>query len=260
MYYIYKITNKINNKNYIGLTNNIERRKNRHFIDLKMNKHDNHFLQYEFNKYGIDNFNFEIIFQGDVTSKEISDKEKYFIKIYDSYQNGYNQNEGGNFGPSNGGSHLTKNDVLNILATLEFMSRPGEVLSQIFSVTKTTISRIKQGINHCAYKEYYDSLSYEERKEIFDNFCKTENILVRKANTSKLKTKRQLSKEQVFMIYINEEKNRPISIAELVRKLPINSSNTIYGILRHETYIDYYLEYQKLTESEKEKIVTLLCK
>lgn len=56
MYYIYKIENQINHKIYIGLTNNIARRRARHFTDLRYNKHDNSFLQKEFNIYGEDNF------------------------------------------------------------------------------------------------------------------------------------------------------------------------------------------------------------
>ena len=44
MYYIYKIENLKNGKKYIGLTNNIQRRRSRHFTDLKCNRHDNSFL------------------------------------------------------------------------------------------------------------------------------------------------------------------------------------------------------------------------
>jgi group I intron endonuclease len=125
LYYIYKIENLVNHKKYIGLTNNIKRRQLRHFTDLKRNKHDNSFLQKEYNIFGKDNFNFEKIFEGEVTYEEIGSLEKYYIQYYDSYKNGYNQNEGGNFGPSNGGTHLTEADILNILSALEFMSRPG---------------------------------------------------------------------------------------------------------------------------------------
>ena len=125
MYYIYKIENLINHKKYIGLTNNVQRRRARHFTDLRCKRHDNSFLQKEFIKYGQDNFSFEVVYQGDITCEEIGEKEKEYIKYYDSYLNGYNQNEGGNFGPSNGGSHLTKSDIFNILSALEFMSRPG---------------------------------------------------------------------------------------------------------------------------------------
>nr|DAN97146.1 MAG TPA: intron associated endonuclease [Caudoviricetes sp.] len=49
MYYIYKIENLVNHKIYIGLTNNIRRRRIRHFSNLRHNCHDNSFLQDEFN-------------------------------------------------------------------------------------------------------------------------------------------------------------------------------------------------------------------
>lgn len=45
MYYIYTIENLVNHKKYIGLTNNIQRRKSRHFTDLKRNRHDNSFYK-----------------------------------------------------------------------------------------------------------------------------------------------------------------------------------------------------------------------
>ena len=80
MYYIYKIENLINHKVYIGLTNNIVRRRNRHFTDLRCNRHDNSFLQKEVNIFGLDNFSFEKIFESDITPDEIGEKETYYIK------------------------------------------------------------------------------------------------------------------------------------------------------------------------------------
>jgi len=41
LYYIYGIINKINNKYYIGLTNNPRRRKNKHFTELRCECHHN---------------------------------------------------------------------------------------------------------------------------------------------------------------------------------------------------------------------------
>ena len=115
MYYIYKIENLINHKKYIGLTNNIARRWLRNFTDLRWNKHNNYFLKKEFDIYGQDNFLFTVEYQGEITEKEISYKEQEYIKKYDSYRNGYNQNPGGNFGESNGGTHLTQTAIYNIL-------------------------------------------------------------------------------------------------------------------------------------------------
>lgn len=258
MYYIYKIENLINHKKYIGLTNNIIRRKIRHFTDLRCHCHDNSFLQKEFDIYGENNFSFNIEFQGDISSEEISNKEKEFIKFYDSYKNGYNQNEGGNFGPSNGGSHLTESDILNILAVLEFMTKPGQLLANIFNVSRTTISRIKKGINHNQYKEEYEKLPLEKRRKIYNDFCNDMNLLEEKANLSKINNKRQLTQEQVYLILLNEELGRPITIDDITKKVGVSSSNTIYCIFRGLTYQDYVISYKKLTQSEKNQLASLL--
>lgn len=258
MYYIYKIENIINHKVYIGLTNNIVRRRSRHFTDLKCNRHDNSFLQKEYNIYGKDNFTFNIEYQGEITSDEISKKEQEYIKLYNSYRNGYNQNEGGNFGPSNGSSHLTQSDVFNILAVLNFMSRPGQILSDIFGVSRTTISRIKKGENHCEFKEEYDNLSMADKQEIYHIFCESNNLLYKKANSSKLDSKRKLTEQQVHLVFLNEELNRPMAIAHLIRILNIQSSNTIYCILKGQTYQDYKITYDALNKNQKEQLATLL--
>ena len=257
MYYIYKIENLVNGKKYIGLTNNIQRRRARHFTDLACNRHDNSFLQKEFNIYGKENFSFNIEFSGEITSEEIGEKEKEYIKKYDSYKNGYNQNEGGNFGPSNGGSHLTQTDIFNILSALEFMSRPGQILSNMFDVSKTTISRIKNGINHCQYKEEYESLPLEKRQEIYENFCTSTDFYKDKVNTTKLITKRKLTKEQVFAIYVNDEE-KIIPKKKLAQLYGLKSSYSITDIIKGGSYKDYALEYQDITKENRKKIVSLL--
>lgn len=257
MYYIYKIENLVNHKIYIGLTNNIGRRKSRHFTDLRNNRHDNSFLQKEFNIYGEKNFSFNIEYQGNISAEEISEKEKFFIKKYDSYKNGYNQNEGGNFGPSNGGTHLTENDILNILSALEFCNRPGGTLSEIFGISLTTISRIKQGINHCQYKEEYEKMSLEERKKIYKNFCNYYNFSDKKIKKSNIEKIRKLSEEQVHLILCNFEFHI-ISQEKMIKIVGIKSRNTLTCIKDGRTYKDYSNSYKKLNNAEKQKLVTLL--
>lgn len=58
---IYKITNLINNKIYIGSSNHCIHRKSQHFSDLKYQKHCNKYLQRAYNIYGKENFLFEIL-------------------------------------------------------------------------------------------------------------------------------------------------------------------------------------------------------
>lgn len=259
LYYIYKIENIVNGKKYIGLTNNINRRRVRHFTDLKCGVHDNSFLQKEYDIYGKEKFLFEVVYSGDVDYSIISLKEKEYIEKYDSYYNGYNQNKGGNFGPSNGGTHLTKTDVFNILSAIEFMSRPGQILSNMFNVSKTTISRIKQGINHCEYYEEYHKMDIKDRREIYDIFCDSTNFYSEKVNTTILSTKRKFTKEQVYMIFVNEEFSpRLIPIDILTNILNVKSSNTIYDIINGGSYKDYHLSYKTISTDEKNKIVSLL--
>lgn len=51
MFYIYEIVNNINNKKYIGSTNNLKDRFNRHKRELKNNKHHSIYFQRFYNKY-----------------------------------------------------------------------------------------------------------------------------------------------------------------------------------------------------------------
>lgn len=256
IYYIYKIENILNHKKYIGLTNNIKRRRSRHFTDLKYNHHDNSFLQKEYNIYGAENFIFEVVFEGECSYEEISKKEQYYIQKYDSYYNGYNQNEGGNFGPSNGGTHFTKSDIFNICAALEFCSRPGAILAKMFETTTATISRIKKKENHIQLIEEYERLPLEERKKIYQIFLDSSNFYEDKVNTTIIQNKRKLSQEQVYMIFANEEFS--IVPRSWLCKYFNVASNTIYTIIRGKAYKDYALSYSKLSQNQKEKIVSLL--
>ena len=68
---VYKITNIITNKFYIGSSNNIQDRLKRHFRELKNNRHPNKHLQASYNKYGKENFITNILEEcEDIISKE----------------------------------------------------------------------------------------------------------------------------------------------------------------------------------------------
>jgi group I intron endonuclease len=55
---IYKITNLVNNRYYIGSSLDIKRRWDTHRRMLNKNNHHNDFLQKSWNKHGGDNFKF----------------------------------------------------------------------------------------------------------------------------------------------------------------------------------------------------------
>ena len=109
---IYLITNKINNKHYVGQTinkrgfkgrynhrgeSNIEKVYNYHSYYKKVNKPYNEYLLNSITKYGFDNFEVNEIFDVAFSEEELNIKEKCWIKVYmsDSFKLGYNKNEGG---------------------------------------------------------------------------------------------------------------------------------------------------------------------
>lgn len=58
---IYSITNIVNSKIYIGSAKNLNKRQIQHYSNLRNNRHTNKYLQNAFNKYGKNNFIFDII-------------------------------------------------------------------------------------------------------------------------------------------------------------------------------------------------------
>jgi len=58
---IYKITNKVNGKFYIGSSKDLVRRRKDHFRLLKKGINHSVLLQRAVNKYGLDNFTFEVL-------------------------------------------------------------------------------------------------------------------------------------------------------------------------------------------------------
>jgi len=91
---IYKITNKINGKIYIGQTiKSLNARISNHISDALANKYNVHFHS-ALRKYGADNFEWGIIAECDDID-ELNRLEIYFIGWYDTYNNGYNMTMGG---------------------------------------------------------------------------------------------------------------------------------------------------------------------
>ncbi|MGE7623609.1 GIY-YIG nuclease family protein [Viridibacillus sp. NPDC096237] len=87
---IYKILNKLNGKVYIGQTNStLEQRLSQHLSSKKS------LVSKSIIKYGIDSFDISIIDEAD-NRDGINEKEKYWIKYYDSIApKGYNLDAGG---------------------------------------------------------------------------------------------------------------------------------------------------------------------
>lgn len=93
---IYKITNLIDRKIYIGQTSrDFEERKRNHLSRLRRGVHDNIYLQSSWNKYGEFNFLFEIIQECEI--EQLDELERFWISFFDATNKtyGYNFETGG---------------------------------------------------------------------------------------------------------------------------------------------------------------------
>lgn len=91
---IYKIINNINGKVYVGQSINIKTRWKEHINALKRGDSGCTLLQRAWNKYGEENFSFEILEL--CFEDELDDIEIKYIKLYDAVNSGYNIESGGN--------------------------------------------------------------------------------------------------------------------------------------------------------------------
>lgn len=95
MYYIYKITNIVNGKTYVGYTNNPKNRWSAHKSEAKSGR-CNQNIHKAMAKHGIDNFTFEVLFEHADQEFVFKVMEDEFIKIHKAMgPYGYNMAPGG---------------------------------------------------------------------------------------------------------------------------------------------------------------------
>lgn len=102
IYTIYKATNIINEKSYIGFASNLPKRISRHKTSFNNQTNNNYKSAFysALRKYGWDNFTWEVLYQSKDKHHTLNEMENYFICEYKSYGgfvdcNGYNMTLGG---------------------------------------------------------------------------------------------------------------------------------------------------------------------
>lgn len=179
---IYKITNKINNKIYIGQSNNIKRRKNEH----RCIKHEtNQSLKKAYIKYGLENFEFEVLEKCKL--EELNGKEKYWIELLKPQ---YNRTSGGDGSPN----HKVSEETRKLLK-----QKGKEFWDNLNEETKQKI--ISQNLKGPAIG---NKVSEETRNKL------------RKANLGKVQSKETIEKRKQTII--NKKKNGYIQTNKNHRK------------------------------------------
>ena len=131
---IYKITNLCNGKIYIGQSVDIQRRWRDH-----KNCTSDYALYRAFRKYGLENFQFDVIEECNVD--QLNEREKYWINYYDSFFHGYNETLGGD----GGGSKLTKENVKMVIELLLQGDLTNVEIAEKAAISENMVSAINVG-------------------------------------------------------------------------------------------------------------------
>ena len=179
--FIYKITNKLNNKVYIGQTiqKPIER-----FYQHCAKKCDKYILNMVIHKaifkYGKDNFTFKVI--EEVPRQQLNEREEYWIKYYNSYTDGYNSTKGGQKG-----NKPFKNIDNKVIIEQYQQGKSLRTIGKMFNIDKATVKSIliRNNIKLRTTRTY--KLSQEDRANIILDIKQglSRNTIISKWNISK---------------------------------------------------------------------------
>lgn len=184
MVVIYKFQNKINQKIYIGQTNNFQKRYSSHKSSA-YNKQANDYnvpFHNAIRKYGIENFSYEILEEiPDNESQDfIDEREQFFIAYYNSSinENGYNVSKGGKgYSPIplpfeeriKKSKIFTPNEIIDIQNRL--------LNDEEFDSIETLYPQLKRSylLNiNCGLNFYNEKLEYPLKKNSRSKFSKNE--------------------------------------------------------------------------------------
>ena len=179
--FIYKITNIINGKSYIGQTiQNVKERFYQHCATKCSKAVSNMAIHRAIKKYGKSNFTVEVI--EEIDSANLNDRERYWIKYYNSYNNGYNSTKGG----QDGCKSFKDLDVESIIKEYN-TGKSLRTLGTIFKVDKQTIKDllIRHNVELRTTRTY--KLSQKDRDKVLEDFASglSRKEIITKWNISK---------------------------------------------------------------------------
>lgn len=163
---IYKITNQINGKCYIGQSVNITRRWKDHRTRYQT---EDNLLYRAIRKYGLENFSFEII--EECSQEKLNEREIYWIAFYNSANSdkGYNLTTGGN----NTANHkLTEEQILEIYSLLKQGVNQIDIANK-YDIAQPMVSMINSGIYYTHQNVSYPISTIGLKKEWHCELCGT---------------------------------------------------------------------------------------
>lgn len=225
LFYIYEIINNINNKKYIGSTNNLKDRFNKHKRELKNNKHHSIYFQRFYNKYK-PKLSINILYK--------SNDETYIRKleeklINENYENLFNVSK-----LASGGDLISynprKNEIVeNISKTMKLHYK------NLSNEEKIEISKKYLGKKNGNYKNGKRSKEYLENQKIL------KNKIVKKFGL------KDIHSIKGFWNYVNKLYNVNILNLESLLKFETNKYYVYGYIIKSETHLNRVVGKKALT-------------
>lgn len=190
---IYKITNLINGKSYIGQTS---RPLKARWKEHKTGNYQRQVVDTAIRKYGKENFSIETL--EECPNEELDDRERYWVAYYNTYHDGYNNTEGGQIWQS---TRLSDEEVQRIL---QEWKNTDLCLTRFHKYVGHSLDTVKNYLlQNNITQEEIDSRKYNQMRSKQKNQIKnskkslTKKIRKKKSHvTQQEKLKKQLEEEQ----------------------------------------------------------------
>lgn len=200
---IYKIHNQINNKIYIGKSIDILERWQQHIDNARLQHYD-----YDFYKdlKQINSFSFQIL---ELCSEEqLQEKEQYYINLYNSTSEGYNQVEAIDLTKQE--RLLLKQNVLKAITLLETTDLFYKDIAERTNLSINTILNINTCKSYTQYHNYSNNIREEcGKKQYYDK--------------GELNPNSKLTEKEVLEI-IDLLKNTSLTMKEIGQKFGVSRS------------------------------------
>ena len=168
---IYCLTNKINNKAYVGQTNNLKRRMKEHkstsFNPKSCSYND--LIHKKIREYGWENFSIEVL-EDNIPQELIDMKEIYWIKSKCSYvgsNKGYNQTHGGQNDFNSGIKCLSSKELVEVKEKIKSGISYSDIIKS-YSVSKTFLSNLNYGLYDRKDSETYPLYRWYKSDDEYD--------------------------------------------------------------------------------------------
>lgn len=231
MQVIYKIINLKTKKFYLGSTTNFKKRKARHLYDLRRKTHHSLYLQRSFDKYGENNFLFEVVQE----CTNCLEEEQSFLNSL-NFEECYNVSRN-----ANGGDNFTNHPNKEILRLrlIEILKNNRHKIKPRFGSENPNWKGGKVPFCKCGNKMSFNAKTCskcQNKKGENNSFFNKHHTLETKTNLSNTMKQRGYVGLQEKIVLIDNKEYK--SISEAARQLKVTPS-TIINRIRNKNFPTY---------------------